>query len=320
MPLAPLRRFSGSLVPVLIWTFVLFAGVTLTLLYAAGAAVFAGQVSEDACYPLPELVEEEGVRPEYGKPSASFLPLGIRCTFSDQDGSVAATTLEPGGLAFGWILTVFSVLCVVALLLVALLVAGRARDRGLSSFVARLLGALVFLTPPLGILAAVASKGTIGAGSPRHSPGSWPTVAGKVSAWGIGLLATLILAGIFFVAFETERINSVCSVPPAAANEQWPEGSSPPTGVFGSLALKTEDSPLPFVKRCIFTDPDSGEVLGVSRAGLGLLAISVYFASIVVGSTILVASRAGRASLLYAIVTLFALPLGVLLAAGRRPD
>ena len=320
MLLAALTKLLNVATSFLVWIFVLFAGVTLTLLYLAGAAVAVGQTSENACYPMPEMEKEAGTRLEYGQASLSFLPLGVRCTFSGQNGTVEITTLEPGGPVIGWALNVLFLLGLAALLLIAFLIFRRTRDRGLGPYASLILGALAFFTPPLGTLAAAAvRRGYSETASERRLPGLLAT-AGKSSVWCCGVLATLVLYGIFLVASDSERINTVCRVPTAAANEQWPVGSVPPEGTSGSLTLETKDSPLPLVQRCIFTDSNSGEVIGVNRTGLGLLVIPGYFGVVIIGSTALVGARAGRSSLFYAILTLLALPLGVLLAAGRPPD
>lgn len=80
---------------------------------------------------------------------------------------------------------------------------------------------------------------------------------------------------------------------------------------------------LPFVKRCVFADAATGEVLGTGRAGPGSLLIAAYALLAVLGSAALVASgtagQRGRAAIAYVAATLLAPPLGLLLAAARGP-
>ncbi len=310
------RRLLGTAVA---GVFSTFFGLTLTLLLAAAAGFSAFEVQEDACDPGAGLM---GVGPEYGRAEFSLLPLGIRCTWRAEDGSVAARALEPAGYAFGWALTALVALGVAILILVALLVAARARGRGHSRLLSALFGILSFFAPPLGVLLAATARDPE-ADPVRGVPGRSLLLAGTPAVWAVGLVATVVFSGIFFVVFETERINARCDVPPSAANRQWPVGSSPPRGEIGSLRLRVEDSPLPFVKRCVFADAATGKVLGTNRAGLGPLLIAAYALLAVLGSAALVArstaGRGRRAAMLYVAATLVTPPLGLLLAAVRRP-
>ena len=298
-----------------------FFGISLTLLLAAAAGFSAFRLEEGACYPRPGLTDGFA---GYGRTEFSLLPLGVRCTWRADDGSIAATALEPAGYAFGWALTALVSLGVAMLVLVALFVAARARSRGHGRFPSALFGALTFLAPPLGVLLAATAKGPrVEADPVRRGPGRPLLLAGTLAVWSVGLVATAVFFGIFFVVFETERVNAVCDVPPSAANRQWPVGSSPPRGDIGSLTLRVEDSPLPFVRRCVFADAATGEVLGTNRAGSGPLLIAAYALLAVLGSVALVArstaGRGRRSAVPYVAATLVTPPLGLLRAAVRGP-
>ncbi len=310
------RRLLGTAVA---GVFSTFFGLTLTLLLAAAAGFSAFELEQGACYPGAGLTDEVV---GYGRTEFSLLPLGIRCTWRAEDGSILATTLEPAGYALGWALTALVALGVAMLILVALLVAARARGRGHGRLPSSLFGILSFFAPPLGVLLAATARDPE-ADPVRGVPGRSLLLAGTPAVWAVGLVATVVFSGIFFVVFETERINARCDVPPSAANRQWPVGSSPPRGEIGSLTLRVEDSPLPFVKRCVFADAATGKVLGTNRAGLGPLLIAAYGLLAVLGSAALVArstaGRGRRAAMLYVAATLVTPPLGLLLAAVRRP-
>ena len=298
-----------------------FFGLTLTLLLVAAVGFSAFQLEEGACYPRPGLTNGSA---GYGQTEFSLLPLGVRCTWRAGDGSVAATAFEPVGYAFGWALTAFVALGVAMLVLVALLVAARTRSRGHGRLPSALFGTLSFLAPPLGVLlAATAKEPRVEADPVRRGPGRPLLLAGTLTVWSMGLVATTVLFAIFFLVFETEKVNAVCDVPPSAANRQWPVGSSPPRGDMGSLTLRVEDSPLPFVRRCIFADASTGEVLGTSRAGFWPLLVAAYALLAVLGSVALVArsteGRGRRSAMLYVVATLVTPPLGLLLAAVRGP-
>lgn len=312
------RRLLGTTVA---GVFSTFFGLTLTLLLATAAGFSAFRLEEGACYPRPGLTDGFA---GYGRTEFSLLPLGVRCTWRAEDGSIAATAFEPVGYAFGWALTAFVFLGVAMLFLVALLVAARARSRGHGRLPSALFGTLSFLAPPLGVLlAATAKEPRVEADPVRRGPGRPLLLAGTLTVWSIGLVATAVFFAIFFVVFETERVNAVCDVPPSAANQQWPVGSSPPRGDIGSLTLRVEDSPLPFVRRCVFADAATGEVLGTNRAGFGPLLIAAYALLVVLGSVALVArstaGRGRRSAMLYVAATLVTPPLGLLLAAVRGP-
>ncbi|MDP9475563.1 MAG: hypothetical protein M3R38_07710 [Actinomycetota bacterium] len=310
------RRLLGTAVA---GVFSTFFGLTLTLLLAAAAGFSAFQLEQGACYPSAGLTDEVV---GYGRTEFSLLPLGVRCTWRTEDGSILATTLEPAGYALGWALTVLVALGVAMLILVALLVVARARGRGHGKLPSSLFGILSFFAPPLGVLLAATARDPE-ADPVRRAPGRSLLLAGTPAVWAVGLVATAIFSGIFFVVFETERLNAVCKVPPSAANRQWPVGSAPPRGEIGSLTLRVEDSPLPFVKRCVFADAATGKVLGTNRAGLGPLLIAAYALLAVLGSAALVArstaGRGRRAAMLYVAATLVMPPLGLLLAAVRGP-